>query len=223
MVIAMRVLIILGGRPPSPELLASQLDWADEVVAADSGIDPLLELGVEPDLLTGDFDSVRSDLSKLSCRVEHDPSQYATDFEKALSRSSQAGDLHILGACGGRTDHLLSNLLIAAGIDPRRRVVIFSDREIIHRITPECPLDASPPTDTLLSLIPFCSCHGVSTAGLKWDLDSAEMGVGAQLGQSNIVYADRIEVEIGSGCMYCILQSENSRCNKHYSLHCQDR
>lgn len=202
----MRVLIILGGNPPSPEILLSQLDWAEEVIAADSGIDPLLELGLEPDILAGDLDSLRSDISNLRCQVEHDRSQYATDFEKALTCASAPGEIHLLGAFGGRSDHLLTNLLIAAGIDPRLPVVIFSEREVVHRVTPECPFAGAPPLDSLLSLIPFSSCSAVVSTGLEWNLDSTTMGIGAQLGQSNIVVAP-VRVEIGSGCMYCVLQS----------------
>lgn len=207
----MKVLILLGGEPPSTALLRAQLDWAEYVIAADSGVDPLLELGVEPDLLTGDFDSVKSNLAGLTCRVERNGSEYATDFEKALAFADTASTLHILGAMGRRNDHFIGNLLIAAGIEEGLVVVLLSDHEVLHRITPQCPLIGRFTEGAIASLLPFASCRGVITTGLKWNLDDVVMGVGEQLGQSNVVQGPEVSVSIASGTMYFALQSIYSK------------
>lgn len=204
----MKILIVLGGEPPSSELLGSQVDWADRVIAADSGVDPLLEIGVEPDLLTGDFDSVQSDLSRLSCRVERDRSDYATDFEKALGYAGGASELHLLGVLGRRTDHLLTNLLIAAGIDERCKVAAFSAKEVFHRITPCCPLDGRFTAGAVVSLVPFVHCDAVISSGLKWNLQKKTMGVGLQLGQSNVVVGPEVNISIDSGTLFFVVQNK---------------
>lgn len=206
----MKTLVLLGGKPPSRALLASQLDWAQFVVAADSGIDPLLRMGVEPDVLTGDFDSVEADLSILACRVVRDTSQYATDFEKALKLAAGMESCHILGATGNRHDHLLTNLLIAAGIDPQLEVVLLSDQEVFHRVTPQRALAGIFNPGQTVSLIPFARCRGVLSRGLKWDLSGVDMGIGAQLGQSNIVAGPDINISISEGTLYFVLESDSA-------------
>ena len=209
----MNTLILLGGEKSSDELLVRQLAWADSVVAADSGVEPMLALGCEPDILTGDFDSVKTDISSLSCRVEKELRQDATDFEKALFYTEMATAIHILGGLGGRHDHLITNLLIAASIDCVIPVLFFSDCEVLHRITPQCPLTGRFTPSSTMSLLPFSRCEGVVASGLKWCLDGVVMGVGEQLGQSNIVAIEEIRISIELGVMYVAVQTDKSTSN----------
>ncbi len=204
----MNVLILLGGEEASDELLRGQLAWADRVIAADSGVESILALGCEPDILTGDFDSLETDISSLNCRVEKKPHQDATDFEKALVYADTAAAVHILGGLGGRHDHLITNLLIAASIETDIPVVFFSDIEVLHRVTPQFSLTGCFPAGATLSLLPFSRCEDVSASGLQWCLDGIVMGVGEQLGQSNIVVAADVQIKIGSGVMYVAVQND---------------
>jgi len=43
---------------------------------------------------------------------------------------------------------------------------------------------------------------------LQWCLDGIVMGVGEQLGQSNIVVAADVQIKIGSGVMYVAVQND---------------
>lgn len=205
----MRTLIILGGEEPSASLLENQLSWADQVVAADRGIEPLLKLGVEPDALVGDLDSVSIDVSSLNCCVQPLEHQHATDFEKALWHADHGEDIHVVGGMGGRHDHFLTNLLVAAGVEPKVFVVFLSDREVLHRVMPECPLIADFPVKSIVSLIPFARCENVVAQGFKWPLKGMLMGIDEQLGQSNIVMRPPVTVSVSSGVMYVALQTDN--------------
>lgn len=205
----MNILIVLGGDDPSPGLLRSQLDWADQVIAADRGVESLMDMGCEPDILTGDLDSVERDISTLNCRIAKESRQNATDFEKALSRADSPSEIHILGAMGRRHDHFITNLLIAADIAADLPVVLMGNAEVLHRVTPQCGLSASFPVGATTSLLPFSFCKGVVAKGLKWELDGVDMGVGAQLGQSNVVASAPLEISIDSGVMYVALQLDS--------------
>ena len=50
-------MLVLGGSPPSEEMLAWRFEDADHAVAVDSGILAFREAGFEPELLIGDMDS----------------------------------------------------------------------------------------------------------------------------------------------------------------------
>ncbi len=163
-----------------------------------------------PGIVTGDFDSIDSIPDANAIQVIPAKEQTATDFEKALRLvPGSTRTLIILGGTGLRSDHFLTNLLIAAAQPSNRSVVFLDDYQRIHRVTPECPLEESIPEGTIVSLIPFSNCDGVSTSGLHWDLDGQPMGPGIRLGQSNIARQDPVFVEIASGCLFVVVNQQN--------------
>ena len=52
-----RTLLVLGGSPPSDELLSWRYEEADHVVAVDSGFLAIQHAGLDPEVLIGDMDS----------------------------------------------------------------------------------------------------------------------------------------------------------------------
>lgn len=202
----MNSLIFLGGEKPSPHLSRSAARRADAIIAADSGYDATRETGIRPDIVTGDFDSIGCLPDQSDLHVIPAPEQDATDFEKALRQLPQGTDsLEILGGTGLRSDHFLTNLLIAAGLPHPMQVVFHDDTQSIYRVTPERPFSMSLPPETVLSLIPFSSCSGVYTTGLHWNVSGVTMGPGQQLGQSNRVDKDPVTIRLGTGLLYAVV------------------
>lgn len=88
------------------------------LAAADAGLEACEKLGVAPDLLLGDFDTVRQEildryLDRAGVRVErHNPVKDASDLELASDALSREGvtDAVVLGALGGRADHTYANI-----------------------------------------------------------------------------------------------------------------
>ena len=66
-----------------------------------------------PDVVSGDFDSVRS--RRVPCHVIHDADQDTNDLEKAMAYCAKQGwrDPVIVGATGKREDHTLGNVFRA--------------------------------------------------------------------------------------------------------------
>ena len=93
------------------------------VIAADSGADHALALGVPIDLAVGDFDSISAaglaTLERHGVRLERHPvDKEATDLELALDAAVAAHPRRVVvvGGTGGRLDHVLGELsLFAAG------------------------------------------------------------------------------------------------------------
>ena len=98
-------LLLLGGDGPSREVVAPYLCGIAGVVAADSGFDLALVLGLQPDLVVGDFDSVihRRELDALPQRrirrVAADKS--LTDAELGLEALEELGCSRVIVAGGG--------------------------------------------------------------------------------------------------------------------------
>ena len=82
-----KILLVLGGDPPSEDLLRWRIEESDLSVAVDSGWLAFRHAGLIPDILIGDMDSwqgVESDVpNSVEWIIEKD--QEKTDFQKANS------------------------------------------------------------------------------------------------------------------------------------------
>lgn len=158
----------------------------------------------EPDLLTGDFDSIDPDLCQYyrehpSTRVVDTPDQDHTDFTKALIETAQTRpDLEWVLAYvehAGRVDQIFANfqtLFQISRLIPRPlKVVLVSGGALTwvlapgqHEIRP--PLSLTPER-CHIGLIPLGQpVSGVVTRGLKWDLDGqVDLAFGGLVSTSN--------------------------------------
>lgn len=197
----MTIVVVLNGAPPAPERLR-KLAASYPVVAADGGAMSCFEAGVKPLWVAGDLDSaVRSRLPS-DWELRHYPEQTRTDFQKVMGDlGPEVTEVLILGGLGRRTDHLITNLMIAATLDATLRIRFETEEEVLFRVTPEVEFERDLPPGQVLSLLPLPEAAGVQTRGLRWNLDQAEMRSGGQLGQSNEVTGP-VSVTVSAGCLY---------------------
>ena len=103
--------VIFAGLPAAPELHSWWAD-ADYVIAADAGYENACRVGVEPDLLLGDYDSAprpEAGAKTVFLPAEKDDTDTYYAARKALELG--ATDVVIVGGLGGaRLDHTLANL-----------------------------------------------------------------------------------------------------------------
>ena len=113
----MNAAIVSGGTAPSEKLFRSYLEKVDFVIAADKGSECLYHYGIVPDLLLGDFDSVKKEILdnvKLQIKevLEFPPEKDYTDTEIAIIEAIKRGakKIYLFGAIGSRMDHTLGNI-----------------------------------------------------------------------------------------------------------------
>lgn len=112
----MKSIIISGGTPPSADLLR-KFDNGYFIIAADSGTNVLYKYKIKPDLIIGDLDSIDKNILNeyLKAKTEFKKFPKHKDFSDthlAVSEAIERGadEVVILGATGGRIDHLLANI-----------------------------------------------------------------------------------------------------------------
>ncbi len=197
----MKAVLVLNGEPPSATRL-QQLAASYPVYAADGGGAVCLAAGVRPQWVAGDFDSIGSIALPSDWTFWEFPEQDRTDFQKLLASLPEGiNDLLILGGMGKRADHFTSNLLIATELPPGWSLCFECGEQQLIRVTPACDFSADVVPGKTLSLLPMATAGAVTTRGLKWDLQEADMGPGLQLGQSNVVEGP-VEVRVGAGCLF---------------------
>ncbi|MCD7817523.1 MAG: thiamine diphosphokinase, partial [Lachnospiraceae bacterium] len=83
----------------------------DLIIAADGGYQYLKAAGVEPDVLLGDFDSLKR-VPEHRHLIRHSPIKDDTDMALAAAYAENNGcEVYFLyGGLGGRLDHTLANL-----------------------------------------------------------------------------------------------------------------
>lgn len=112
----MKAIIVSGGTSPDRDLFTSYVEPGDVIIAADSGGEFLKEIGIMPDVLLGDFDSLSGEtLEYLQGRCEiirFDAVKDFTDTEAAYlkAREYSPESYMFFGCTGVRLDHFLGNL-----------------------------------------------------------------------------------------------------------------
>ena len=99
------------GASCSDEKISFSSGSSDCIIAADGGYDLLRNLNIQPDVLIGDFDSVKSPLNH-KCIVKHPVEKDDTDSFLAYKLGYEKGyrTFIIYGGMGGRIDHTIANM-----------------------------------------------------------------------------------------------------------------
>lgn len=205
------VLIFANGSIEEGEWLQDCLQQASVVIAADGGYRHLRALGVRPNILVGDLDSVPPDaLTELESngtqilRFAEDKDE--TDLELALLHAAATIDARIcvVGALGGRLDQTLANILLLAhpGL-VNRDVRLVSCYQQAWLIRDESRIVGR--AGDRLSLIPIGGDARIgATQNLAWELANEELIFGQTRGVSNVMTADWASVSVSEGCVLCV-------------------
>jgi thiamine pyrophosphokinase len=183
----------------------------DAIISADGGYHKVLEIGLTPDLIIGDLDSMTLPLPEgiELCRlpVEKDD----TDTLAALKKAIELGfrQVILVGGLGGRLDHTIANLhclsyALFAGVqleirDDKNRAFLFEPSVV--RI-PRVP-------NHYLSLFSYTeTCRGVTTQGLYYPLSGATLTHSYPLGVSNHFTEEEAVISFTSGKLLVIISQD---------------
>lgn len=209
-----RAVLFVNGEAQSRAALALQGD--DFLVAVDGGLHHLQALGLNPQLLIGDMDSL-STQEVEACHqagieiLRFPPAKNKTDLELALDEVLQRGYRNILiaFALGGRLDQTLGNLALLSRPDLNDCAVRIDDglTEVTllrHTISLACQ-----PGDTV-SLLPRCGeAGGVVTQGLEYALEGETLLPWQTRGISNRCTGERFSVSLKQGALLLIHSRQN--------------
>jgi thiamine pyrophosphokinase len=193
---------LAGGGPFWKRDLALCLLRAPVAVAADSGADRLLRLGVIPAAVIGDFDSI-SPAARAQIPSENQhlvAEQSTTDFDKAL-RLVTAPFVLALGFAGARLDHGLAAMHTLVR-HPGQRCILIGPKDLAFAAPARLKLSLTPGEP--LSLFPMAPVTGRSQ-GLEWPIDGLRFTPAGQIGTSNRGVQRRVTLEFDAPGMLVIL------------------
>jgi thiamine pyrophosphokinase len=192
---------ILGGGSLSRESVEQALRLAPHLVAADGAAGTALAMGLTPEAVIGDFDSVSPEvLARIPPeRQFRMPEQVTTDFDKCL-RSIAAPLVLGVGFMGQRLDHELAcyNSLVRLADSP---CLLVGEHDICFHAGAGADLDL--PSGTRISLFPMAEVTG-SARGLLWPIEGLTFAPSGRVGTSNEA-TGRVRLDFAGPGMLVIL------------------
>ncbi len=187
----------------------------DKVIAVDAGLEACDALGLVPDYVVGDFDTVSGPVAdryrKLPFIVweQHKPEKNETDTELARSRALTlgCGRIVFLGATGGRLDHMLGNLhalyacmesgVEAYLVDAQNRLYLLDEGKTFYK-------------DSLwgkyVSFLPYTEeVKGITLTGFRYPLYKKDIRRGREVGLciSNELAEETAVLDFDEGILIC--------------------
>lgn len=185
------------------------------VIAVDGGLKAAADLGLCPDEIVGDLDTVDLVLfdsyrGKPGVELEiHRPEKDETDTELALLTAERKGFrlVHLLGALGGRMDHALGNIqLLNQCFQNGVRVEIYDERNRIYLAGPgRTEFFRSQAYGRYVSFLPLTeTVEGITLTGFKYPLSNKTIHLGTSLCISNELKEEEGSLEFKKGTLICI-------------------
>lgn len=185
-----------------------------QILVIDGALKTTDALGIRPDVVLGDFDTVDKELllryrAMKEIRFEtHNPVKNATDTELAIEYAISRGakELTILGALGGRMDHALANIQVMLSalqkgisceiVDEQNRITLLNRGRIFYK---------EEAFGKYISFIPLTeSVEGVTLAGFAYPLHNHTLVLGNSLGISNELAEEKAVLSFDSGILICV-------------------
>lgn len=193
----------------------------DRVFAVDKGLEYVDSMGLVPDYIVGDFDTVDEKLleayekkiaaGKIPAYLERFPvKKDATDTELAVMEAmkEQADRITILAATGNRVDHVLANLgllLRTAEENIECHIVDETNRIRLLQAGTCCKIEKKNQFGTYLSLIPISPViKGLTITGVMWPLNNRTVMQGSSLTVSNRILEEAAIITFTEGKLLVI-------------------
>ncbi len=207
----MKCLIIANGELDILNFTRNILNEADHIICADGGANHLRRLGILPDVILGDLDSInmedREYFEARNVRFEtFPPRKDDTDTALAteLALSMNPTEITYLGATGSRLDHTLANIgLLRKGLEAGVDVKIVNQKNDIRLMNRT--LEISGTSGDTLSILPMTeTVKGIRLEGLEYPLHDATLHLGSTRGISNVFVKSVARITIESGLLLVI-------------------
>lgn len=183
----------------------------DCVIAADGGLRYLNEVGVSPDLIVGDFDTlgyVPAGENVVRLNVMKDWTDTFVAMEKGIDLGFEV--FLFFGCLGGKLEHTMANLQHLVWLAERGLEGWMFDGRVW--VTAVCGAKSVllPARDSgMVSVFSMSQkAEGVTIQGLKYALQDGELTNAFPLGVSNEFVGERAEIGVKKGTLLVMIEAE---------------
>lgn len=173
------------------------------IAAADAGLETARKIGIEPNLVVGDFDSLG--YTPKAAEVRKLPTEKdVTDMVEAVDAGLERGcdEFWLYGATGGRLDHTLANIQLIAQLSKSgKKAFIFGNGFFLTAITSTTVRINGRVGGTVSIFSLTDRSEGVTLRGLKYPLENHTLLNTFALGVSNEFADKTAEISVGNGTL----------------------
>ncbi len=201
-----RCVIIGGANIENYDLIRGRFQEDDYVIFCDGGLRHRKPLGIEPDLIVGDFDSYTDpklpvETIVLPCEKDDTDTVYAV--KEAIKRGYE--EFLLIGVIGQRLDHTLGNVSILLYLDAQdlkgQIVDDYSEMEIVS----DKPVIVNDSYAYFSLLNISGTAEGISIKGAKYPLENGSISCEYQYGVSNeVLPGEEAEITVKNGKLLLI-------------------
>lgn len=206
-----RAIIFSNGVLPDLQAARTLLQPDDIILCADGGTRQARALGLKPDTVIGDLDSLSKEenreLMEAGIKISLFPADKdQTDLSLAMAHAAEAGydPIVIMGGLGRRLDMTLGNVGLLASPayaahdvrldDGLEEVILCRDQVIVRGMVGD-----------MVSLIPWSGiAGGVRTENLQWPLRNENLQPGETRGISNVMTSESASIDIAFGLLLVV-------------------
>ncbi|MCB7302790.1 thiamine diphosphokinase [Bariatricus massiliensis] len=181
------------------------------IIGVDRGVNYLYRHQIMPQYIVGDFDSIDADIieyyrneTNVPIR-EYNPIKDASDTEIAIRLSITLGsrEIYILGATGGRIDHLWANIqTLAVACKTGVKAYILDERNKVWVTDRPCELKKSEAYGPYLSIFPLDGeVYDFNLTGTKWPLRHHILKPCDSLTVSNQFEDEKVKIDFPEGLL----------------------
>ncbi|GGP05367.1 thiamine pyrophosphokinase [Cloacibacterium rupense] len=193
-------LLFINGTPPKN---LPKTEAYDIIACTDGAFHYLKEKNFDLeklDFISGDFDShTGSDENIYHEKFIHTPDQDFTDFQKALDILKNKGikKIDVYGGSGGEQDHFLGNLHVAFLFKNDVEITFYDEFSSYFFIPKYFEIDNV--KGKMISLLPFPKVENLTTDGLNWELQQAELSLTQRIGTRNFATKNTVKISFEMG------------------------
>lgn len=212
------IIIVTGGTIQDDLLLQVMNEYdGSYIIGVDKGIETLYRLGIDADLVLGDFDSASADI-----RIYYEnhpniivlqPEKDFTDTHVAVLEALKQNPSRVIlvGATGTRIDHMLANInMLKLCLEKKVDAFIVDGNNRIRMIDKQCKIEKKTLYGKYISCIPFSDkVTGITLVGFKYPLTDATMIKEDSLGISNELREEEGLITLDTGYLL-VMETKDS-------------
>jgi thiamine pyrophosphokinase len=207
------IIIVSKGRFSDPVFFQKKIATMENclIICCDGGTRHLQKLGIKPDIIIGDMDSIGSaQLENYKSKgvkvIQYPTEKDFTDTELALNYAIELKPkaVYIWGALGGRLDHTLANVfLLIKGKEASIKTYLIDEYGEAFVVDKEAAFSGG--KGQTVSIIALTGkVEGITLKGFIYEIKDAALTMGESLGISNIINEACATISIRSGNLLVI-------------------
>ena len=198
-----KIAIIANGKINDYDFHKKILKDFDIIICADGGANIAKELGIIPNYIIGDFDSIKISVFNHFKEINKtkfikDTDEDKTDLELAISLAEtlNPSEIKMFGAIGNRIDHTLANIYCLNKISSEISAEIIDDKNTIQLIKKATEIKGK--KNDVISVLPLSDVSNLNYFGFKWNIKNLDTKAG-WFGISNKMIDDKASINFSKG------------------------